>query len=449
MKKEYTLDSIAGYETEKEELRKIIELFNNYDEYKSKGAYLSKGLILSGEPGVGKTLFAKVLASEINAPIIILDGAELNGFFGAAKIKRAFKKAAKKTPSMIFIDELNLFVGDEDYYSDFTKRNLSCLLKLIDGIKENNDIIVVGASSNKDDLDEALLRSGRMDKHICISLPNSDAREKIVRFYLEKINLESCNLNLKKVVELTAGLTGADIKTVVNEATLEAVKNNNCFLSDENIFSAITKIKNQDINRNNVVAKELVCHDIGHLIVLYDLFKKISDINTNDIHYDGNSSIDFLDEQYDIIEYYNDDYYDDDDEDEENRRFDFSVTKNNAIKLIAVKLAGMACEEVYLKDRSLYCYMDIDRTVCDIQYMMGAGFFGLKYSALHRTNDAQPLTGKIKDEIDIKREEILNEAYDLAIKIIKNNIEKVELLYNLYEKHNHIDKEDALKILKN
>ena len=81
--------------------------------------------------------------------------------------------------------------------------------------------------------------------------------------------------------------------------------------------------------------------------------------------------------------------------------------------------------------------------------MMGAGLFGLKYSALHRTNDSQQLTGKIKDEIDIKREEILNEAYDLAIKIIKNNIEKVELLYNLYEKHNHIDKEDALKILKN
>ena len=92
MVKKYTINSIAGYEEEKEELKKIIDLFNNYKHYKEKGAYMSKGLILSGDPGVGKTLFAKVLASEINAPLIILDGSELGGIFGSLKIKHAFKK---------------------------------------------------------------------------------------------------------------------------------------------------------------------------------------------------------------------------------------------------------------------------------------------------------------------------------------------------------------------
>ena len=143
MKKRYDLNSIAGYEREKEELKKIISLFKNYNEYKQKGAYLSKGLILSGDPGVGKTLFAKVLADEINASFIILDGADLNGILGSMRIKKAFKKASRKSPSMIFIDELNLFVGDDGYSSDFTQRNLSCLLKLIDGIKENKDIFVL------------------------------------------------------------------------------------------------------------------------------------------------------------------------------------------------------------------------------------------------------------------------------------------------------------------
>ena len=307
--KKYTIDSIAGYEEEKEELKKIIDLFNNYENYKNKGAYMSKGLILSGNPGVGKTLFAKVLASEINAPLIILDGSELGGLFGSLKIKNAFKKASKKSPSMIFIDELNMLAGDDGYYSDFTQRNLSCLLRQIDGIKENNDIFVVGASSYKDGLDEALLRSGRMDKHICINLPNNKSRREIFEYYLKEKELIK-DFDLAKAVELTAGMSGADIKTLVNEATLEAVNNNEGILGDKQILNAIFKVKNKDLNRDIPISKELLYHDIGHMIVSYKLFKRFDEIMTSDNNYVGNSTISFLDEMnrniYDEYDDYDD-----------------------------------------------------------------------------------------------------------------------------------------------
>lgn len=452
MKKKYSLESIAGYEREKEELKKIISLFKNYNDYKEKGAYLSKGLILSGDPGVGKTLFARVLADEINASIIILDGADLNGIFGAIRIKRAFKKASRKSPSMIFIDELNLFVGDEGYSSDFTQRNLSCLLKLIDGINQNKDIFVVGASSSKEELDEALLRSGRMDKHICIDLPDSKSREEIFKFYLDKISLDTSDLDVSKAVELTAGLTGADIKTIVNESALEAINNNNVYLSDKDIYSSIMKTKNKDIVRENIVDISCVYHDIGHLILSYRLFKKISDINTDDNKYVGNSSISYLENQYDVInrnvdsDYY-DDYDDYDDEDENNRNNDL-LTEKQAINMIAIRLGGMALEEVYFKNKSVINYVDLDDAVEDIYFMMGSGFFGFKYTSLHSISKIKPLIGTIRDEIEIKKENLLNQAYELSKKVISDNLDYIEKLMNVYKENNYIEMEEAVNILK-
>lgn len=450
MKKRYDLNSIAGYETEKEELKKIIALFKNYSVYKEKGAYLSKGLILSGEPGVGKTLFAKVLANEINASFIILDGADLNGIFGAMKIKRAFRKAAKKAPSMIFIDELNLFVGDEGYSSDFTQRNLSCLLKLIDGIKENRDIFVVGASSSKEELDEALLRSGRMDKHICINLPDVNSRREIFNYYLSKISLDISKLDLDKAVELTAGLTGADIKTIVNEATLEAINNDCVYLSDRDIYQSITKIKNKDINRDEVVDISTVYHDIGHLILSYRLFKKISDLCTDGKYYVGNSSINYFDNQFDFIknnmnDY--DDYYDDEDENDEIISGEI-LTEKQAINMLAVRLGGMALEEIYLKNKSVLNYIDLNNAISDIYYMMGSGFFGFKYTSIHNVSDEKPLVGSFRDEIENKKDELLAQAYEISKKIISENLQYIDELMSVYKEKNYISSEDAINVMK-
>lgn len=448
--KKYTINDIAGYEEEKKELQKIIDLFNNYDKYKSKGAYMSKGLILSGEPGVGKTLFAKVLASEINAPLINLDGSTLGGIFGALRIKKAFKKASKNSPSMIFIDEINMLAGDDGYYSDFTQRNLSCLLKLMDGIDEHNDIFVVGASSNKDDLDEALLRSGRMDKHICISLPNNKSRKEIFNLYLNGNDLIK-KVDLDKAVGMTSGMTGADIKTIVNEAALEAIKNNDGVILDEQIQTAIFKIKNKDLYRETEVSKTLLYHDIGHLIVSYKLFNKFDDIYVDDMAYVGNSSISYLENMNrDIENDYDDEDYDDyDDEDyDDYEDNNFLVTKKNAIDLIAVYLAGSICEELIFEDKGFAGYKDIYDATSDLYYMMGAGYFGFKYTFVNDLSETKPLVGKFRELVEEEKIRIFDLASEKATKIIKDNIDVIKRIYEIYEEVEQIRKENIGFILK-
>ena len=222
---EYSLKDIAGYELEKEKLKEIIYMFKNYQNYKEKGVLLSKGLILSGDPGVGKTLFAQVLANEINAPFYYIDGSKMDNFFGVYKVNKLFKKAYKHAPAVIFIDELNSFIGDYDYESDYTNRNLSTLLKLIDGIDKKEGVFVIGATSDKDSLDKAILRSGRMDKHICLNSPDLKSRIAIFNYYLSKVDVETDKIDINYLMNLAEGFTGADIKTLINESALEALYN--------------------------------------------------------------------------------------------------------------------------------------------------------------------------------------------------------------------------------
>lgn len=293
MEKEiYTIDDIAGYKEEKKELKKIIDMINNYDKYKAKGVYLSKGLILSGKPGVGKTLFARVLASLINAPLITIDGTDSDNELGVAKIQEAFKKAKEKSPSMIFIDEIDSLVGDYSYETDYTRKNLSCLLKEIDGIKQSNDIFVVGATTKKDEIDNALIGSGRMDKHICISLPDNQSRREIFKKYLNTLSLDISKVNIRQIVEESDNLSGADIKAAVNEAAITTISNHESQLNTHCIINAINEIKNK--NRIKTVNKELIYHDLGHLIVSHVLINYFDTIFGTGNIYDGNDSILYL-----------------------------------------------------------------------------------------------------------------------------------------------------------
>lgn len=442
----YTLDDIAGYDKEKKELSGIIDLFNNYYMYKEKGARLPKGLILSGEPGVGKTLFAKVLASQINAPMVILDGSRIEGFFGARKIKKAFKKANKKTPSMIFIDEINLFAGDEYYKSDYTKRNLSTLLRLIDGISDNKDVLVVGTTSSKDDLDEALLRSGRMDKHICLPLPNKETRKKIFEYYLKDIKIDN-NINLDEVVDLSDELTGADISNIVNEALLSCIINKNDKVTEEDLILSINKVKAHDINRNYSVTKELIYHDIGHLVVCYKLFNKFNNIDFNNSQYVGNSSIEDLEYNslFRVLAAYEDDYDYDNDDDE--KKEGLIIGKNDALNLITVYLAGMACEEIIFSNSFVTNYVDLLNASKALDKMLGAGFFGFDYLTNLDVNYFKVLDSNLHEKFEMKKSEIIKKAYENALEIIKEYKDKIIKIYDEFSKHKNVSSEQIITIL--
>ena len=149
----------------------------------------------------------------------------MDNFFGVYKVNKLFKKAYKHAPAVIFIDELNSFIGDYDYESDYTNRNLSTLLKLIDGIDKKEGVFIIGAPSDKDSLDKAILRSGRMDKHICLNSPDLKSRIAIFNYYLSKVDVETDKIDINYLMNLAEGFTGADIKTLINESALEALYN--------------------------------------------------------------------------------------------------------------------------------------------------------------------------------------------------------------------------------
>ena len=462
MEKEvYTIDDIAGYKEEKKELKKIIDMINNYDKYKTKGVCLSKGLILSGKSGVGKTLFARVLASLINAPLITIDGTDSDNELGVTKIQEAFKKAKEKSPSMIFIDELDSLVGDYSHETDYTRKNLSYLLKEIDRIKQSNDIFVVGATTKKDEIDDALIKSGRMEKHIYISLPDKQSRREIFKKNFSTLLLDISNVNMHQIVEESASLSGADIKTVVNEAAITAISNHVEQLNTRYIINAISEIRSKNINRNKVVNKELIYHDLGHLIVSHVLINYFDTIFGIGNIYDGNDSIVYLKNSkklYDFstynyeYEYDEDDIDDIDDEEEGFKKYKYttdykvSTNSNNVLNIIAIYLAGLAIEKIK-GSISINNFKDIEYATSAIYMMMNSGFFGLEYAAFHCLDKKRPFVSAKAEKIEAKKDELLNDALNLATKIIESNMHTIDLLYKKFSEKNILMRKDALTIL--
>ena len=399
----FYLDSIAGYETEKQELAKIIDIFARYDEYGERGARLPKGLILSGEPGIGKTLFAKVLATELDAPFFYVDGSELGDHKGIRKLKAVFARAKKVAPSVVFIDELNTFVGDCYYRTDLTKRNLSALLKLIDGMDGSEGVLVVGASSDKDDLDPALLRSGRMDKHICLYAPDKAGRTAILQHYLDELDPVPTGINCAAIAEQIPGLNGADIKTMVNEAVAESIFAGTP-LTDETLLEQANKILHCDINRESSDRDMLLVatHMLGHLVVSRELRRTYDEVSMRfESEVSPNASIRSLFSAPDE---------DDDDEDEDESLIITVDDRSALLDKVAVLLGGMAAEETLLGGAFTDLAGDLHSATKLLNSAFSNGLFGWRYLntdtyyyieiSEQKLDDTERLREKILDMFD-------------------------------------------------
>ena len=181
------LKDIAGYDEEKEEATKIINVLKKYKEYENLGAYIPKGLILSGNPGVGKTMLAKAIANESGVPFFEFESNESETEAATIKsIKDLFTKAKEHAPSIIFIDELDELVVVGDFQTDYSRKTTKILLTEIDGISSSSGVIVIATTNVRPMLPPALLRSGRMDKRITMEMPDAIDREAIFKLYLTK-----------------------------------------------------------------------------------------------------------------------------------------------------------------------------------------------------------------------------------------------------------------------
>lgn len=237
-------DDIAGIKEVKEDLLEIIDYLKNPSKYQAMGIHLPKGVLLVGPPGVGKTMIAKAIAGEANVPFFYQSGSSFAQIYvgvGAKRVRELFYKAKANAPSIIFIDEVDA-VGKArgGNRNDERETTLNQLLTEMDGFEDSKGVIVVGATNRIEILDSALLRAGRFDRRIYIDLPDFEERLKIIELYLKDKNH---SVNIHEIARQTVGFSGASIASLVNEASLNALRKNSKTITNDDFYLSRDKVE--------------------------------------------------------------------------------------------------------------------------------------------------------------------------------------------------------------
>ena len=277
-----TFKDVAGLEGAKEEVQEIVDFLKNPKKYTALGGKIPKGALLIGSPGTGKTLLAKAVAGEAKVPFFSLSGSDFVEMFvgvGASRVRDLFKQAKEKSPSIIFIDEIDA-IGRARGKSNFTGSNderentLNQLLTEMDGFGTNTNVIVVAATNRADVLDKALMRAGRFDRQIYVDLPDVRERKKIFEVHLRPLK-KSSTVDVDFLSKQTPGFSGADIANVCNEAALIAARKNKKSVGKQDFLDAVDRIVGGLEKKNKIITedekKAVAYHEAGHATVSWML----------------------------------------------------------------------------------------------------------------------------------------------------------------------------------
>lgn len=270
-----TFKDVAGIDSEKQELMEVVDFLQHKDKFKALGARVPRGILLSGEPGTGKTLLARAVAGEANVPFFATSGSDFSGIIvglGVAKIKEMFELAKRNAPCILFIDEIDAIGQSRSKHSlndNDREQTLNQLLIEMDGFSNNTGIIVIAATNRPDMLDTALLRPGRFDRQIHIDLPNLEGRRDILDLHAKKFKISE-NVSMMDVARGTTGFSGADLENLLNEAALHAVRVNHKAVEKSDVEEARDKIlmgpkKNQKMRPEDI--KLTAYHEAGHAFI--------------------------------------------------------------------------------------------------------------------------------------------------------------------------------------
>lgn len=273
---------VAGLEGAKEEVQEIVDFLKQPEKYTSLGGKIPKGALLVGPPGTGKTLLAKAVAGEAKVPFFSLSGSDFVEMFvgvGASRVRDLFKQAKEKSPSIIFIDEIDA-IGRARGKNNFSGSNderentLNQLLTEMDGFGTNTNVIVLAATNRADVLDKALMRAGRFDRQIFVDLPDVRERKEIFEVHLRPLK-KSKDLDLDFLSRQTPGFSGADIANVCNEAALIAARNGKKEVDKQDFLDAVDRIIGGLEKKNKIITPEekkaIAYHEAGHATVSWML----------------------------------------------------------------------------------------------------------------------------------------------------------------------------------
>ena len=273
-----TFKDVAGLEGAKEEVQEIVDFLKNPKKYTILGGKIPKGALLVGQPGTGKTLLAKAVAGEAKVPFFSLSGSDFVEMFvgvGASRVRDLFKQAKDKSPSIVFIDEIDA-IGRARGKNNFTGSNderentLNQLLTEMDGFGTNTNVIVLAATNRADVLDKALMRAGRFDRQIYVDLPDLRERKEIFEVHLKPLK-KTKTLDVDFLAKQTPGFSGADIANVCNEAALIAARKNRKNVGKQDFLDAVDRIVGGLEKKNKIISQEekktIAFHEAGHALV--------------------------------------------------------------------------------------------------------------------------------------------------------------------------------------
>ena len=441
-KRKTTFEDVAGADEEKEELEEIVEFLKAPDKYNKLGARIPKGVLLVGPPGTGKTLLARAVAGEAGVPFFSISGSDFVEMFvgvGASRVRDLFEQAKKNSPCIIFIDEIDA-VGRQRGAGlggghDEREQTLNPLLAELDGFGANEGVILIAATNRPDVLDPALMRPGRFDRQVIVSYPDINGREAILKVHARKKPLAP-DVKLKTIAKTTAGFTGADLENLLNEAALLAARKNKKAITMEEIEEATIKVVVGAEKKTRVMSdkeKKLTAyHEAGHAICFHELATQdpVHEISIIPRGMAGGYTMPLPSED----KSYN--------------------SRTEMLEDIVVCLGGRVAEAIILDDISTGASNDIEKATKTARDMvtkygmtkeLGCICYGKDNSAVFLGRDmghTQDYSEQTAAKIDELILEIVNNAYDRAETILKDNIDKLHEVAAYLIKHEKMGGED-------
>ncbi len=441
-KEKTTFKDVAGLEGAKEEVKEVVDFLKNTEKYTKLGGKIPKGVLLVGPPGTGKTLLAKAVAGEAKVPFFSLSGSDFVEMFvgvGASRVRDLFKKAKEKSPSIIFIDEIDA-IGRARGKNNMTGGNderestLNQLLTEMDGFGSNDNVIVIAATNRADVLDKALLRAGRFDRQIFVDLPDLNERDEIFEVHLRPLTLGD-DVDRKFLAKQTPGFSGADIANVCNEAALIAARKAKDKVEKQDFLDAVDRIIGGLEKKNKVIKpaekNRVAHHEAGHATASW-LLEHAHPLIKVTIVPRGQSlgAAWYLPEERLLVE------------------------KEQMLDEMAATLAGRAAEQVVFGNISTGALNDLEKVTKQARamvtvYGLNERIGNLTYydSQSQEYGFTKPYSEKTAEIIDEEISKIIEEQYQRAISILSGNKDKlVKLAQRLLEKE-VIFKEDLEDIL--
>ena len=436
-----TFEDVAGLEGAKEEVQEIVDFLKTPEKYTALGGKIPKGALLVGPPGTGKTLLAKAVAGEAKVPFFSLSGSDFVEMFvgvGASRVRDLFKQAKEKSPSIIFIDEIdaigrargkNSFSGGNDE----RENTLNQLLTEMDGFGTNDNVIILAATNRADILDKALMRAGRFDRQIYVDLPDVRERKEIFEVHLRPLKKVADSLDVEFMAKQTPGFSGADIANVCNEAALIAARNGKSAVDKQDFLDAVDRIVGGLEKKNKIITKgekeTIAYHEAGHATVSWMLEHAAPLVKVTIVPRGQSLGAAWYLPEERLI-----------------------VRTEQMLDEMCATMGGRAAEKVMFNKISTGALSDLEKVTKQARAMVS--IYGLNdelgnvtyYDSSGQEGFTKPYSERTAERIDEEVSKLIESQYQRAIALLENHKDKLTELANVLLEKEVIFKDDLVEI---